>query len=155
MENDLTELCHLAIKYGTDRHPLSKHSYTPYYYNLLKDKRQSVKKVLEIGAAIYGGHKMWRDFFPNATIYGAEPSPQQNLSEDRIKVIRCNQSSKNDLENLVRKTDSDLDIVIDDGSHLPHDQVLTCLTLMPHLKKDVVYIIEDVNNVFFEVRHQG
>ena len=87
MENDLTELCHLAIKYGTDRHPLSKHSYTPYYYNLLKDKRQSVKKVLEIGAAIYGGHKMWRDFFPNATIYGAEPSPQQNLSEDRIKVI--------------------------------------------------------------------
>ena len=49
MENDLTELCHLAIKYGTDRHPLSKHSYTPYYFNLFKDKRQSVKKVLEIG----------------------------------------------------------------------------------------------------------
>ena len=147
MENDLTELCLLAIKYGTDRHPRSKHSYTPYYYNLFKDKRQLIKKVLEFGDPEHTGLKMWRDFFPNATIFGVENAPGSIYhNEERIRVYRCNQSSKRDLEKLLKKIGSDFDIVIDDGSHVPQDQVLTCLTLMPHLKKSVAYIIEDVIN---------
>lgn len=44
---DMTELCELAYKYGTDKCPQIKHFYTPYYYKLFKDRRLSVKKVLE------------------------------------------------------------------------------------------------------------
>ena len=43
-----TDLCKLAYKYGTDKCPQLKHSYTPFYYQLLKSKRQKIKKILEM-----------------------------------------------------------------------------------------------------------
>ena len=86
---------------------------------------------------------MWRDFFPNAQIYGADTLPQLVFHDDRIETFRCDQTVKKDLENLIAKTGSDIDLFIDDGSHLPKDQVFTCLTVMPMLKKSVIYLIED------------
>src|SRR3990172_3795911 len=146
MNYELTELCKLAIKYGNDRHPLSnKHSYTPVYYDLFKNKRSSTKKVLEIGVGEGAGLRMWRDFFPNALIYGADNQESRVFEDDRIKVFMCDQSSRTQLTDLVKRTGSDLDIVIDDASHKTQDQITTCLTLMPLLKPNVVYIIEDVS----------
>ena len=146
MSPKLTELCQLAIKYGNDRHPLSnKHSYTPVYYDLFKNKRSSTKKVLEIGVGEGAGLRMWRDFFPNALIYGADNQESRVFEDDRIKVFMCDQSSRTQLTDLVKRTGSDLDIVIDDASHKTQDQITTCLTLMPLLKPNVVYIIEDVS----------
>lgn len=145
-QNNLTQLCQLAIKYGNDRHPLSnKHSYTPVYFNLFKDKRESVKKVLEIGVGEGAGLKMWRDFFPNATIYGADIEESRIFTDERIKVFKCDQSNGNDLLELLKNIGTDLDIVIDDGSHKTHDQVFTYLTIAPQLKDDAVYIIEDIS----------
>jgi hypothetical protein len=155
-----TELCQLAYRYGTDKCPQIAHTYTPFYFELLKDKRQSTKKVLEIGlghnecmqhvvklkgsyfigASLY----MWRDFFPNAQIYGADNQPEILFEGERIKTYPCDQSKKEDLIKLIKKTGSDIDLFIDDGSHRLEDQIFTCLTLMPLLKKDVIYIIEDV-----------
>src|SRR3989344_2617593 len=146
MNYELTELCKLAIKYGNDRHPLSnKHSYTPVYFDLFKNKRNSIKKVLEIGVGEGAGLRMWRDFFPNALIFGADNQEERVFEADRIKVIKCDQSERPDLLSLIKRTGTDLDIVIDDASHKTQDQILTCLTLMPFLKKDVIYIIEDVS----------
>jgi hypothetical protein len=45
---------------------------------------------------------------------------------------------------LIDNTDTDIDLVIDDGSHKSEDQIFTCKTLMRLLNKKVVYIIEDV-----------
>lgn len=139
-----TELCELAYKYGADKCPRLKHSYTPFYYNLLKDRRLTIKKVLEIGAGEGASLRMWRDFFPNAMIYSADNQDNRIFKENRIEVIRSDQSSKQDLVDLIAKTGSDIDLVIDDGSHIPQHQVFTCLSLMPLLNKDVIYIIEDV-----------
>ena len=144
MDKTMTELCDLAAKYGTDRHPGAKHGYTPFYYGLFKDRRESVKKILEIGVGEGAGLRMWQDFFPNAMIYGADNDTGRIFKKDRIHVFKCDQSVKEDLKALIELTGSDLDFVVDDGSHKPEDQVLTCLTLMPHLKKETVYIIEDV-----------
>ncbi len=151
-----TPLCELAYKYGTDKCPQIKHNYTPFYYKLLKDKQKSIKKVLEIGlgteyvwqkyptridgASLY----LWRDFFPNAQIFGADILTELVFKDGRIETFQCDQSKIEDLKNLIQKTGSDIDLFVDDGSHIPNDQVLTCLTLMPMLKKDVIYIIEDV-----------
>lgn len=141
MRDPLTKL---AIKYGSDRHPESKHSYTPYYYKLFKGRRQSVKKILEIGAGEGAGLRMWRDYFPNATVYGADNDEKRIFKEERIDVIHCDQSSRGDLVLLLDKTGTNIDFVVDDASHKPQHQVFTCLTLMPFLNHDVVYIIEDV-----------
>ena len=139
-----TELCELAFKYGADKCPRLKHSYTPFYHDLLKERQLTIKKVLEIGAGEGASLRMWRDFFPNALVYGADNQDGRIFKEDRIEVFRCDQSSKKDLVDLTTKTGSDIDLVIDDASHIPEHQVFTCLNLMPLLKKGVIYIIEDV-----------
>jgi hypothetical protein len=135
-------LTELAIKYKTDK--WGKHHYTPYYYELFKNKYKKVRKVVEVGAGEGAGLRMFRDFFPHAWIYGAEIDPKRIFTEERIKVYLCNQSSKRDLEQLVKKTGPNIDLFIDDGSHLPKDQVFTCLTILPLLKKGAIYVVEDV-----------
>lgn len=136
------QLTQLAMKYGTDK--WGKHHYTPVYYELFSSKRNLIKKVLEIGVGEGPSLRMWQDFFPKCQIFGAEIDPQRLFTKDRIQVIPCDQSSLSDLENLIELIGSDIDIVVEDGSHIPQDQIFTCLTLMPKLKKEVIYIIEDV-----------
>lgn len=135
-------LSELALKYKTDR--WGKHHYTPIYYKLFKHKRNSVKKVLEIGVAEGAGLYMWRDFFPEAKIYGAEIDHQRVFSEYHIKVFLCDQSKEEHLLNLLSFTGVNLDFVVDDGSHKPEDQVFTALKILQVLKKGAIYVIEDV-----------
>jgi len=155
-----TELCRLAYFYGTDKCPQIRHFYTEFYWKLLKDKRESFKKVLELGtgcpntmnvgndinyitgASLY----MWRDFFPNAQIYGFDVLPETVFKKDRIETFLCDSNSKEELVNLLKKTGTDIDLFIDDGSHNPKHQIFACSTLMPLFKKDVIYIIEDVRD---------
>lgn len=143
---DETPLCTLAFKYKSDKCPqFKKHTYTPYYYDLFKNRRKTIKKILEIGigwraASLF----MWRDFFPSAKIYGVDYRDSFLIRRDRIESILCDQRRKEHLLALIGKTGPDIDLVIDDGSHRPRDQVFTCLNLMPQLAKGVTYIIEDV-----------
>jgi hypothetical protein len=154
--SNLDDFNKLAYKYGADMCPQIFHFYTEFYYKLLKDKREEVRKVLEIGvgtkeimahcpnyiegAALY----VWRDFFPNAQIYGIDILPHLVFKKHRIETFLCDQTDKKGLEDLIKKIGSDIDLVIDDGSHIPEHQVFTCKTLMPILNKSVEYIIEDV-----------
>ena len=111
----ITKLCEIAYKYGTDKCPQLRHSYTPFYYELLKDRRQSIKKVLEMGIGYFEGmpekkvvfdpslkrnyHRgaslyMWRDFFPNAKIYGADVRPETMFKDERIETFLCDETKK-------------------------------------------------------------
>ena len=135
-------LSKLGLKYGTDK--IGKHHYLPLYHEMFKGRRKSIKKVLEIGAGEGLGLRMFRDYFPNATIYGAEIQDNRIFKEDRIEVIKCNQTNYEDLKSLIDKVGSDIDIVIDDGSHKPEDQVFTCETVMRMINFGAIYIIEDV-----------
>jgi 23S rRNA U2552 (ribose-2'-O)-methylase RlmE/FtsJ len=159
MINFASPLCELAYKYGTDKCPHIGpigHSYTPFYYNLFKDKQESFKKVLELGIGSPGRmHKvkhyktgaslyMWRDFFPNAQIYGVDILPETMFEDDRIKTFLCDETKPEELKTLIENIGSDIDLVIDDAIHQRRYQINACLWLMPLLNKDVVYIIEDV-----------
>lgn len=150
------ELSKLAFKYKTDKCPQIKHPFTPVYFEILKDKRKTIKKVLEIGigyremALKWRPYRtgasllMWRDFFPNAQIYGADILPHALYNDERIKSFICDQTNKDDLKRLIENIGSDIDLIVDDGSHRTSDQIFTCLTLMPIIDKKVIYIIEDV-----------
>lgn len=164
-EQTVTPLCKLAMKYGSDKCPQFRHTYTPFYYQILKDKRRQIKKVLEMGIGYQPGMPqkkvyfdpnlqrhyhlgaslyMWRDFFANAKIYGADIHPEVMFKDERIKTFLCDETNKNDLEDLIKKTGSDIDLFIDDGNHHQEYQIFMCKTLMPLLNKKVIYVIEDV-----------
>lgn len=158
----MTLLDKLAVKYGADK--FGKHHYTEIYSELFPEHaRDLVKKVLEIGTAEGASLYMWRDYFCNAQIYGGEL--EQNRvdlmrGQDRIQVYQCDQSLTEDLEFLINHTGWDLDFVIDDGSHMPHHQLHTCLTIMPLLWKNAVYVIEDVDHplaefIYFKIIEAG
>ena len=138
----MNDIKKLGLKYGTDK--VTKHNYDIVYHDLFKDKRETIKKVLEIGAGEGLGLRMFRDYFPNAMIYGGEIEKERCFKEDRIEVYECDQSKKKDLEKLLEKTGTDLDIIIDDGSHEPFDQMSTCINIISMLTSDFIYVIEDV-----------
>jgi hypothetical protein len=164
--NFQTPLCELAYKYKTDKCPQIHHFYTTFYYELFKDSIESVKKVVEIGIGhpdqfltddyrIGASLKMWRDFFPNAQIYGADILPSTMFQDNRIETILCDETKTADLENLIKHTGSDIDLFIDDGLHARGIQINTCLTLMPLLQDKVVYVIEDIYHPQHIMRRLG
>jgi hypothetical protein len=150
------ELSKLAFKYESDRCPQIKHPFTPTYYELLKDKRNSIAKVLEIGVGYRemdywrsyqtgAGLLMWRDFFSNAHIYGVDNDPRAMVKAHRISTFMCDQTNKESLTNVINIIGTDIDLVIDDGSHKTKDQIFSCLTVMPLVNESTIYIIEDVS----------
>lgn len=138
----MDELSKLAEKYGADK--WGKHHYTPFYFDLFEFDRTHITKVIEIGAGEGASLRMWREFFPNAMIYGADNQDNRIFKETRIEVIKCDQSKREDLLNLIKTTGFDIDLFVDDGSHKPEDQIFTLATVMPMLKKGATYVIEDV-----------
>jgi hypothetical protein len=88
--------------------------------------------------------RLWRDYFLNAKIHGIDIYSEAMITnEDRINTYVCDQSSHDQLNNLIFKSiGTKLDIIIDDGSHELKHQVTSFETLSNHLKPKGLYIIE-------------
>jgi hypothetical protein len=160
------ELTILAEKYGSDKCPSILHSYTPVYNNLFKEIRTTTKSVLEIGIGYFemmseivgdtykpgASLRMWRDYFPNANIYSCDIVEKVVFQDERIHTWLANQRQPASLENLIKNIQEmgteTVDVIIDDGSHLITDQVISFITLWKHLSPGGLYIIEDVCHVF-------
>lgn len=153
---NMTELCNLAVKYHSDKAPSILHGYTPFYHELLKDRRDEVKSVLEIGIGCpetmdIEGYKagaslfMWRDYFPNAHIYAIDILKEAMVNSYRIESFQCDQSRADDLYSLIQKTWGNFDLVVDDGSHQVKDQIFSAEFLLPYVREGGYYIIEDVS----------
>ena len=56
----------LVCDFTTDKNTI--HSYLPLYQHLLEHKQFTAQHVLEVGIHAGGSHKLWYDFFTNATI---------------------------------------------------------------------------------------
>jgi len=148
----MTELCDLAFKYNTDKCPQIKHHFTEYYHEIFKDKRESVKKVVEIGignmtpGVIGASLYMWREYFHNAEIYGFDINKDILFSSYRIQTFFCDQTSRKDLYDLIYhsiRDGVDIDLFVDDGLHTSESQIYTCKMIMPFMKKNSIYAIED------------
>jgi hypothetical protein len=147
MDKNLSELSTIAFKNGSNKCPqYGRYSFTEYYFKVFEEKRKAVKKILEIGVRDGADLRMWRDFFPNAQVYGTDTSPSVLFNDKRIKTYLCDPTKSEDLKKLIEKIGSDIDIIIDDGSHLPVDQIDTCVKLMPLVDMKVTYIIEAVSD---------
>jgi 8-demethyl-8-alpha-L-rhamnosyltetracenomycin-C 2'-O-methyltransferase len=158
------ELTILAEKYGSDKCPSILHTYTPEYNKIFNDIRTTTKSLLEIGignfnlmSGIVGetykpgaSLRMWRDYFPNANIYSCDIVEEVVFQDERIHTWVANQRQPASLENLVTKIKemgtATIDIIIDDGSHLTLDQVVSFITLWKYVSPGGIYIIEDADH---------
>jgi hypothetical protein len=134
----------LAKKYGTDK-SVGDHHYTIVYHGLFNDKRNEIKKVLEIGIANGDSLRMWRDYFPSAQIYGIDNDKNTLIEEERIKSFLANQEDEGQMLEVMKEIGPDIDLIVDDGGHEREAQIISAKTLLPFLKKGGLYIVEDLD----------
>ncbi len=153
----------LAHKYLTDKCVDFGHDYIPTYEKYFTPIQQKVLNVLEIGIGggmheramqVHFGERfqkgnclrMWRDFFPNATIHAVDIDPTSMIEgEDRLITFVADQSSQQDLDNVMKRIGKPLDVVVDDGSHNLHHQTMSFCYLYPYLNSKAIYVIEDIH----------
>jgi len=104
--------------------------------------------VLELGVYSGGSLQMWEKYFgSHCQILGVDIEPDCKAYEsDCVKVFIGNQGDRT-FWGRFREQVPNLDIVIDDCSHQPEDQIVSFEELFPHLRSGGVYLCEDITHV--------
>jgi hypothetical protein len=169
VENDFAKLCH---KYGSDKgsapgtygeHVLRRkvHNYADLYTFIFENIRPNVRAVFECGIGTNNEEltssmgalgkpgaslRVWRDYFPNAQIIGADIDADCLFEEDRIRTFELDQTDPKAIKNTLNKIETKLfDIVIDDGLHTFEGGKILFENLIDSLAINGTYIIEDIN----------
>jgi hypothetical protein len=161
LEDDTQRQAALAIKRHLDRcgsNKASRHDYHLIYGRVLKDADR-VSAVLEIGMGtnntdvvsnmgadgVPGASlRAFRDYLPNARIYGADVDRRILFEETRIKTYFVDQTDLQSVADLGARIDEKLDLIIDDGLHSPHANVAVLAFALDRLKPGGWVIIEDI-----------
>ena len=153
--NSITELCLLGVKYPTDKSPyntdgnLHKHAYTSIYNLLFSNSRYNNLRIGELG--ILENHSMlsWREFFPNAKLYGFEWFDSRLDKAIRDSIPNCSYFKMDvtnplSIEEGLLYSGGDFDILMDDSTHVFEDQIKFINVAYKHLKPGGFLIIEDI-----------
>lgn len=150
-QENLTEI---ALKYTTDK--ANGHNYTPHYDFHFERLRNENIKLLEIGIGGYtnpneggGSLKMWKEYFYNGQIYALDIEEKLGLDDDRIKTYKGSQIDNYFLSNLCDEI-GEMDIIVDDGSHVPSHIIHTFNFLFPKLKSGGIYVVEDTQTSYWK-----
>ncbi len=106
--------------------------------------------LLEIGVSHGGSLQMWKHYFGDKIkIYGLDINPEcKKFEEENVKIFIGSQSDRD----FLRKTISQIppiDILIDDGGHGMQQQIITFEEMFGHVKKDGIYICEDLHTSYW------
>lgn len=132
-------LAQICLIYNTDKN--SYHSYVDgVYEELFRERRHSTKKVLEIGVEFGGSILMWRDYFPNAEIFGLDKKfiPQME-GRDRIRMFMGDAYSHEMADNLP----DGFDVIVEDGPHTLDTMTFAALEYSKKLSPGGVLVLED------------
>lgn len=161
--NLLTDLCE---KYNSDKggnkNPFFEagNNYSDYYFQLFENKRFEYIKIFECGIGTNNTNlesnmtlngkpgaslRVWREFFPNADIYGADIDKDILFSENRIRTFYVNQFDAKSIKKMWENiNEENFDLIIDDGAHYFDANINFYLNSFFKLKKKGFYIIEDI-----------
>jgi hypothetical protein len=134
----------IGMKYQTDK--AWRHGYMDFYEQFFAPIRNDVKKVIEIGVLNGSSIKTWLEYFPNATIYGIDCYPLPEVLQHERFVFITKDALKEDVYGIF--SDEDIDIVIDDGSHLMSHQQDTLKYYWPKIKPNGYFVMEDLHTSF-------
>jgi hypothetical protein len=164
--NRLSELCD---HYGSDKgqirlddHPYDwpAHTYTDVYSTLFDHCREHVSNVFECGLGtnnpevrsnmgIHGrpgaSLRVWRDYFSQASIVGADIDAGVLFTEPRILTFQVDQTDPESIAALWHKVEVEyFDLMIDDGLHVFDAGSCLFMHSIHKLSSHGIYVIEDV-----------
>jgi len=156
-DNKLTDLMNL---YGSDKGGLNNHhNYSVYYSEIFSSRKNIIKNFLEIGLGTnntsipsnmgptgtpLASLRAWKDYFPNAQIYGADIDRAILKNEERIKTHFVDQKDPISISEMFKNFNVDkFDIIIEDGLHEYNANICFFENAINYLSQDGIYIIED------------
>jgi hypothetical protein len=165
-----SELAKLCDIYGSDKgalkadghpYPWQSHTYTDYYSRLFGNFRHGITKVFECGLGtnnpeipssmgIHGkpgaSLRVWRDYFPNALVWGADIDREILFQEERIRTYFIDQRDTSSIRNFWEVVgERNFDFMVDDGLHNFEAGSNLFVNSIDYLSPNGIYIIEDVN----------
>ena len=163
-EDELSVLCDI---YGSDKGSMQynkrKHTYTALYYKLFSEIRNNIKSIFECGIGTNNPNlpstmgengkpgaslRVWREYFKNAIIIGADIDKNILFQEDRIQTGFMDQLNpqtiKSFFQSLAPEYPNQFDIMVDDGLHTFDAGVCLFENAFQYLNQDGFYTIEDI-----------
>jgi hypothetical protein len=142
---------------NTDKN--TRHSYLHVYEKLFISKKNTCKKILEIGLGdrpnVYGGSaKLWLDYFKNADVYILDILKEDFYKGDMLNTLKSYDKLKlfldtnaYDLNFINSNLNTKFDIIMDDGPHSKSSMIKFIKYYLPLLADDGILIIEDVKRI--------
>lgn len=160
----IKQLGGLFNAHGSDK--AQGHDYHRIYAPLLGPIRNDPLNILEIGLGTNNidvqsnmgkdgrpgaSLRAFRDWLPNARIYGADIDERILFSEERIMTYHVDQTNRLSLRGLAARFEPhSFDLIIDDGLHTPEANINTVNFALGLLKDNGVLVVEDIGEEFFE-----
>ena len=158
------DLCFIMNFYGSDKgHPMNdcNHCYTRFYHELFKPVRYEPLRIFELGLGTNNPNfpsnmgpngkpgaslRGWKQYFPNASVFGADIDSGILFQEDRIRTYQCDQNDGNSIRTLWSNSELEegFNIIIEDGLHIFESNVHFFENSYHKLKVGGIFIIEDV-----------
>lgn len=160
----LPSLDELACKYGTDKGS-TDHNYCPHYEQYLARRRHDPLTLLELGVWKGASLRMWREYFPNATITGLDrDAPTDNKLARAVdkrsggnvawnprpasKIVTITGDQNDETTINLAALYGPFDVIIDDASHISSKTIASFRLLWPHLAPGGLYVVEDLQTSY-------
>ena len=158
VDKKLTELMNY---HGSDKGGRTgEHNYSDFYSEIFLNNKNDIKNFLEIGLGTnnislqsnmgkngipLASLRAWKDYFPNANIYGADIDRKILKNENRIKTFYVDQTDPNTIFDLFSQIKvKEFDVIIEDGLHEFSANICFFENSIKYLSKTGIYIIEDI-----------
>jgi len=165
-----TRLCRLMTWYGSDKgsmtwygnyQTMGYHNYTTVYSALFTPLRERPLRVFELGLGSNNPNmpanmsvegrpgaslRGWRDFLPQARVYGADLDRDVLFTEERIKTYYCDQCDATAIANLWAEPElrDGMDILIEDGMHSYEANISFLNGSLGQVRPGGFYVVEDI-----------
>jgi 23S rRNA U2552 (ribose-2'-O)-methylase RlmE/FtsJ len=149
----------ICLKNNTDKgiHIINKkkETYADIYEKYFIEKKNDNLVILELGVKNGASLKAYREYFPNAIIYGLDIDPsciQYNDPNNNIFVEIISQIDEDKINNFIK--DKKFDIIIDDASHVNKFTIISFNLLFESLNSSGLYIIEDLGCSYLKLQDE-
>ena len=129
-----------------DSKKIIAHGYAKIYEKYLKDNKDGVLNIIELGSFYGNASAAFFFYFKNAKIYSADINPDMYLySSKRLNNFFTDTSSRSSIEKNIINKNIKFDLIIEDASHMLKDQIISLFTLFRTLNSGGLFIVEEID----------
>jgi hypothetical protein len=105
-------------------------------------------QVVEVGVLGGGSLEMWQHYFGDKChATGIDIDARCKKFEDHRTTIFIGDQADREFWKTFRESTPPVDVFIDDGGHMPEQQIVTLEEILPYLRPGGVYLCEDIHGI--------